>query len=304
MQHETVKYWSGGVECAADVHIPDHDGPLPALVIGHGFNQTREALKEEARYFSEAGFAVMAIDYRGYGDSEGEPRNHINPRRQSEDVRNAITYFSRRPEVDEERIGIWGVSFGGGLVIHVAAFDRRVKAVVSQSPIVNGRRWIREVRSRFNYQALRQLVEDDFAERHRPNPVPEKRLVDGGPGPDLTAVYMDELPDPDTVNPENVVANPMAQSKFDPMITIASVERVMDFNPEDCIDMIAPRPLLVIANDARDSVHQIEHIQDAFKKAGEPKRMVVLPRDMNDLYEEPGRGEAMGLCIEFFREHL
>ena len=79
---------------------------------------------------------------------------------------------------------------------------------------------------------------------------------------------------------------------------------MLDWNPEDIIDMIAPRPLLIIANDERDSIHQLDHVQRAFTRAGEPKQLVVLRRDMNDLYEEPGRAEAMALAIAFFHEHL
>src|SRR6266480_2414985 len=44
----------------------------------------------------------------------------------------AVAWFSLRPEIDADQLGIWGSSFSGGHVLHVAAYDPRVKAVVSQ----------------------------------------------------------------------------------------------------------------------------------------------------------------------------
>jgi hypothetical protein len=68
--------------------------------------------------------------------------------------------------------------------------------------------------------------------------------------------------------------------------------------------MIAPRPLLIVTNSGRDEVHLLTHIQDAFKRAGEPKRMVLLDYDAFGLYDGDGLAEAMGLAAAFFHKHL
>jgi dienelactone hydrolase len=70
--------------------------------------------------------APHTIPFRYFGDSEGEPRSQLFPLHQVEDVRNAITWLSSQPEVDPQRIGIWGTSYGGGIVV---TFDRRIRAV-------------------------------------------------------------------------------------------------------------------------------------------------------------------------------
>jgi uncharacterized protein len=141
-RREEVTFWSGGLECAADLYLPNTGGPHPGIVIGHGWNQTKQGLRTEGQYLREAGYNVMVIGYRTMGRSAGRPRGQVFPRRQVEDLRNAITYFSRRPDVDADRLGIYGVSFAGGLALQTAAWDSRLQVCVSQNPIVNGRRWM------------------------------------------------------------------------------------------------------------------------------------------------------------------
>ena len=80
---------------------------------------------------------VLVFDFRFLGASDGNPRGQIIPHEQQEDYRNAITWMSLQPEVDADRIGVWGTSLAGGHVLHLAAFDRRIKAVVAQVPTIH-----------------------------------------------------------------------------------------------------------------------------------------------------------------------
>src|SRR4051794_22163338 len=110
---ESVSFDSCGVRCAGDLYLPDaerHPLPRPGIVIGHGFGVVKEALPPHAEYLREAGYVVLAIDYRTFGASDGEPRRQLFPLDQVEDFRNAISYLERRTDlVDPGRIGIWGV---------------------------------------------------------------------------------------------------------------------------------------------------------------------------------------------------
>ena len=107
-------------------------------------------LDDYAEVFAAAGLNALVFDNRNFGASDGEPRQEIDPWAQVRDYRHAITYASTLPEVDAQRIGIWGSSYSGGHVLVVAAIDRRVKAVVSQVPLVSG------------HDNLRALVRADF----------------------------------------------------------------------------------------------------------------------------------------------
>lgn len=118
--------------------MPDDLKPgskAPVIVMANGFTGVKEqVLPDFATRFVNAGFATLVFDYRYFGDSEGEPRSQNFPLELVEDYRNAITWVSDQPEVDSQRIGIWGTSYGGGLVLYMGTYDIRVKAVVSQVP--------------------------------------------------------------------------------------------------------------------------------------------------------------------------
>ena len=68
------------------------------------------------------------------GDSDGEPRQEINPWAQARDYRYALTWLAAQPGIDPERLGIWGSSFSGGEVLVVGAVDPRVKVVIANVP--------------------------------------------------------------------------------------------------------------------------------------------------------------------------
>ncbi len=111
----------------------------PVIVMAHGLSAVKEMyLDDYAEHFSGAGLHVLVFDHRNFGASDGEPRQEIDPVAQTRDYRHAITYAKTLPEVDGEKIGIWGSSFSGGHVQVVAAYDKRVKAAVAQVPFVSG----------------------------------------------------------------------------------------------------------------------------------------------------------------------
>lgn len=111
------------------------DGPVPGVVMTHGFSAVRTmALPTYARTISAGDLAVLLYDHRNLGDSDGEPRQEINPWAQSRDMIAALDWLGAQPEVDADRLGLWGSSFSGGESIVVAAADDRVRAVVANVP--------------------------------------------------------------------------------------------------------------------------------------------------------------------------
>lgn len=134
----TVRFESDGVECAATYFRPDDaSGPLPCVVMGHGFTGTQELMLPYATEFVHAGLAVLTFDYRFFGKSAGRPRQVVSLKEQMKDWRAAVAFARTLDRVDAKRIALWGSSLSGGYVIQLAAEDRAIAAVVAQVPALD-----------------------------------------------------------------------------------------------------------------------------------------------------------------------
>jgi uncharacterized protein len=155
-----VIIWSEGTRMAGDLYSPQgtkKDTKLPAIVCCNGWGGTREnTTGRVAARLAQQGYLVLAFDYRGWGDSDGKLvlkqklpkpdargevtvkvqviREVVDPFDEALDIRHAIDFLMGEPGVDTRHIGLWGTSYGGGLVTWTAAQDRRVKCVVAQVP--------------------------------------------------------------------------------------------------------------------------------------------------------------------------
>jgi dienelactone hydrolase len=160
-----VNIWSDGTRMSGDLFYPadaKEGDKFPAILLCHGWGGVKEHLRRTyAPRFAAAGFVVLTFDYRGWGESDSrlvmhEPmpkpdadgnvtvkaqaiRELVDPFDQLEDIRNAINFLEGEAMVDTTKIGLWGSSFGGGLVLQTAINDPRVKCVVDQVGAVNAR---------------------------------------------------------------------------------------------------------------------------------------------------------------------
>lgn len=299
-----VHFPSQGVTCEGDLYLPadlEAGRRYPALVLGHGFTVARTSLIEEARLFAQAGYIVLAIDYRHFGGSGGEPRGQLYPNQEAEDFRSAIDWLETHPAVDANRIGIWGTSFGGGIVTHVAAYDLRVRACVAQAPILDGDEWIRSLNRETDYLAVRKYLL--AARRDRTRNGDDPVLSRTAPAADG---FKPMPADPAMVEDSARWFEETGRRLMDtaPEITIQSYERVMEFDATYTARKIAPRAYCIVQLTGHDVYHPNRPIQDAFKAAGEPKRMVSVPIDQLDCYKPDGRVQTIGAAIAFFDEFL
>ncbi len=112
---------------------PDAPGPVPCVIMSHGFGGTKDCILEKyALRFIDAGMAVLTYDYRHFGDSDGEPRQLYDVSYQLEDLRAAVAYARGRNEIDPEKIVLWSTSAAGGYGLVVAAEDDGIVAVIAQ----------------------------------------------------------------------------------------------------------------------------------------------------------------------------
>ncbi|MEU7696356.1 alpha/beta hydrolase [Microbispora hainanensis] len=136
MEREKVRFTSGGTECAA-WHYPGTNGAC--VVMAGGFAVPKEPATDLfAKRFNQAGFAVLAFDYRRLGESGGQPRLALPVRDQLDDWQAAIDFARTLPGVDSARLAVWAFSASGGHIFRVAARDPRLGAAIAQTPNADG----------------------------------------------------------------------------------------------------------------------------------------------------------------------
>ncbi len=144
MTHGDVEFTSQGVSCSAWHFRTDCDDLVgangrPIVVMAHGFGGTKDSgLAPFAERISAAGVDVLAFDYRGFGASEGQPRQSISIKRQIQDYHAAVDAAKALGGVDGGRVAIWGTSLSGGQVIAVGADRCDVAAVIAMTPLTSG----------------------------------------------------------------------------------------------------------------------------------------------------------------------
>lgn len=274
---------------------PGASAKVPVVILAHGLTAVKEmGLHRFAEAFAAAGLAALVYDHRNFGASDGTPRQELDPVAQVRDFRHVITYATTRPELDAERIGIWGSSFAGGHVLVVAATDRRVKCVVSQLPYCGHRNLQRLIRADV-LPGLRALLDADRAQRFQ-----------GGAPAMLPVVSEDPLgpcalPSRDAWEWFSRTSQDHAPNWVNAM-TLRSLEMAMDYEPASYIRRISPTPLLMIVARA-DHVTVADEALSAYADALEPKRLVLLDGGHFDAYEAEF-ARASAAATDWFSEHL
>ncbi|WP_167097643.1 alpha/beta hydrolase [Mycobacterium sp. DL592] len=139
-----ITFDSAGVLCSGWHFAGEGDrhlGPAgrPVVVMGHGFGGTKDSgLGPFAERISQEGIDVLAFDYRGFGASEGSPRQTVSVAGQITDFESAVAAAKRLPDVDPNRIVLWGSSMSGGHVLQVAARRPDIAAVIAMTPLTSG----------------------------------------------------------------------------------------------------------------------------------------------------------------------
>ncbi len=136
MQRQKVRFISGDTECAA-WHYPGTNGAC--VIMAGGFAVTKEPATDLfAQRFNDAGFGVLAFDYRRLGESGGQPRLALPIRLQLDDWQAAIDFARALPDVDPAKVALWGFSASGGHIFRVAARNPSLAAAIAQTPNADG----------------------------------------------------------------------------------------------------------------------------------------------------------------------
>jgi fermentation-respiration switch protein FrsA (DUF1100 family) len=278
----------------------------PAIVVTHPFGAVKEQVPTTyAKLLAVQGFITLVFDASYQGESGGEPHFSEFPAVRVEDIRRAVDFLSIHPGVDPERIGALGICAGGGYTVNVAQTELRIKAAAGVST--------------FNVGAARRdgvgplgaqtaeyrtsLLERSAKARTREaagGEVEMFSLIADNPRFDMNdlstipVMYQEGYKYYTEIDP-----NPRTMGAF----ALSSLSQQMAFFPFAGIELISPRPLLLIAGSEADTLY---YSQDAIEKAKEPKELHVLDGASHiDLYWNPQYVPKVAEKLtEFFTKNL
>jgi dipeptidyl aminopeptidase/acylaminoacyl peptidase len=266
---ENVTFMSEGLKLSGFITIPEGHKPgtrRPAIMVLHGFGSNKNSgnVQIPCDMLSKMGYVTLGFDMRGCGDSEGE-KGRIICLDQVEDTKNALTFMQSRPEVDPDRIGLLGSSFGAAVSVYAAGVDKRVACAISSGGWGDGER---KFKGQHPGDAWKKFT-DMLAEGKR---------VRETTGKSLMVPRYDIVPIPPELR-GHVVPGSIQ------MFPAETAQSMFDFRADDVVGNIAPRPLLLLHSSV-DSVTPTEQSVEMFKRAGQPTDLHLFAETDHFMFAE------------------
>ncbi|MBS1788330.1 MAG: acetylxylan esterase [Acidobacteria bacterium] len=287
IEFRTAKIISEGVRIHAELYsLKSLAGkPLPTVIQAHGWGGTAANFRWDSLALANAGYLVIAFDYRGWGQSDGriilaappekkegrrftaqveELREYVDPMEQLTDWFTVINWAMGEPAVDKQRVGLRGSSYSGGHVFFVAARDPRVKAIVSQVGAFDSR-WV------MADEENRKLTYDEATKRaHGEIGYPEPRAKVIG----------------------NLIGAPIR-------------DKLIHYLPSDEAPKVKDCAVLFIVAEKEELFDNKDHAKIAYDRMpGTKKKYVSIPNITHyGIYRE-SRNEAIKMAIDWFDQYL
>ena len=263
----------------------DRNARHPAIIVGHPMGAVKEQSSNlYAQKLAEQGFITLAIDQSFWGESEGRTRNAVAPDIYAEAFSAAVDYLGTQSFVDRKRIGVLGICGSGSFVISAAKIDPRMKAIATVSMYDMGAVNRNALNHSQTLEQRKQIIAEAAQQRYVEFTGGETEYTSG------TVHKLDRDTHPiqrefydfyRTPRGEFTPASSSTQVTTHP--TLTSNVKFMNFYPFNDIEAISPRPMMFITG---DQAHSKEFSAEAFKLAGEPKELVVIPGAGHvDLYD-------------------
>jgi dienelactone hydrolase len=297
-RREKVSFPSGTVSCAGYLFLPEPQAGtgerLPVVILAHGFSGTMDRLVPYAERFATDGLAALVFDYRGIGESGGQPRQVVDLPGQHHDLRAAIAWVRSRSELDPDRVALWGNSLGGAHVISVAADDPGIAAVVAQIPF-NG--FPRRVEGRSTAAALRlfgAMVWDSIKGRLHLKPFYIPMV--GQPGKLAVTTTLEAERHIQTLTGGNVA------TRWKNQVAPRGLLQMLRYRPaEDAARLQAPLLVCAAEQDRETPVDSARALVQAAPRG----TLGVYPGTHFDFYTDPAiRDRALADQLGFLHEHL
>ncbi|MGF6488341.1 fermentation-respiration switch protein FrsA (DUF1100 family) [Pseudomonas frederiksbergensis] len=275
-----------GMKVAGNLFTPKDLAPKSrnaAIIVGHPMGAVKEqSANLYATKMAEQGFVTLSLDLSFWGESEGAPRQAVSPDIYAEDFSAAVDFLGTHPIVDPERIGVLGICGSGSFAISAAKIDPRMKAIATVSMYDMGAANRNGLKHAVTAEQRQQIIRDATEQRYAQFQGGEIRYTGGTPLKLTGNAVGDEFYDFYRTH-RGEVTPAGASPQTTTMPTLTSNVKFMNFYPFNDIETISPRPLLFIAG---AQAHSREFSEDAYKRAAEPKELLIIPDAGHvDLYD-------------------
>lgn len=271
----------------------------PALVMAGPMTSVKEeTLPHYAETLQEAGYTVLTFDNRNFGESEGEPRQHLDTYQQVEDLKNAVSYMLTREGTDPEKLGLCCVCLGAGYGLEVAAMDRRVKAVAL---VAGGYNITDTYYNLLGAEGFAGYVDNLNATRQRQYETREVQYMPAVVGPPdyaPSAMPVQEAYEYYTRAKEREAPN------WENRLTVASMEHIVSWNVLGHAHLVE-QPLLVV-HGTTDVLLPPRYAQEVSERAPEPKEISWIETTNHvELYDGvPHVPQALEKIVPWLNENL
>ncbi|EHI50363.1 hypothetical protein WH06_24045 [Aeromonas salmonicida subsp. salmonicida] len=261
----------------------------PVIILCHGFCGIREMLLPDfAKAFTHAGFSTITFDYRGFGDSDGEP-GRLVPTMQIDDIISVVNWAKRQPSIDAHRIALWGTSLGGCHVFGAAAKVPEIKCIVSQLAFADGEEI---VTGKMNEQEKKAFLVtlDKMSEKQKVT------------GKEMFVSVNRVLSDPESKL--FFEANRARYPKMDIKIPFLTVKESLQYKPALYASQVTCPTLVVIAG--QDAVNSSEQGKALFNAVGAKEKRLYEENNARhyDIYTGENFKKVVDIQTEWFRTYL
>lgn len=283
---KSIRLPSDGLELAGVLQLPDDLRPgeqRPAIMVLHGFGSNKDdgMVRLAAKLFASLGYITLRFDMRGCGESQGE-RARVICMEQVADTSNAVSWLRSLPEVAPEAIAVMGHSFGAAVAVYAAGTDERIAACISSGGWGNGE-------LKFRQQHAEPAAWDRFQQ------LLEKGRQELAAGRSLKVSRFDIVPIPIHMR-ANLPAGSFMEFPFE------VVDSMYRFRPNDVVDRIAPRPLLIL-HPSVDSVTPTEQSIELFRHARMPADLHLVSNIDHFIFSDDNES-VLNLVRDWLAKHL
>ncbi|KAL6749498.1 Alpha/Beta hydrolase protein [Haematococcus lacustris] len=308
----TVTFTSQGVNLEGWLYEPQPQpsSPPPCVIMAHGLGAQKDmGLHIYAEQFAQAGMAVLAFDYRGFGGSDGAVRNLVSWPRHLQDWQAALDFVHSgglgKGRVDTTKVGLWGVSFSGGHVLMTASKEEnaeKIRAVVANAPFLSNSGNVEKALGERGIKKVLRLLSLALLDKAREvtgvgSPVYVKLV---GSYEELAVLNMhpDELAlsrGPSTRPPQRI-------GGWKNICTARMLLDMMFYKPLAHVHKVTAPTLIVAGN--KDVVTPIAHIREAIKTMSNRTQLLEKPYGHMEQHRYGATPQELAPVIDFLREQF